>query len=165
MKLLRTIRLDASDAFLFPSPAEDGEWAISGAFLFTEMSPATLKGQDLAAFRSGFLGVPSLGWSTLAQIVEASAEDRAIAIDLLAHCFTEQLGAPDQRTALRAATEEVDFAISLCDHPAGTLVAVDRRHEDGAVHEAFRTLRQRDDFQRWPVISLEAGTKEEEQTT
>jgi hypothetical protein len=162
MKLLRTIRLDVSDAFLFPSAAEAGEWAVSGAFLFTELDVAALQGQDLAAFRGGFLGVPSLGWSTLAQIVEVSVEDRATAIDLLAHRFVERLGAPDHQTALQAATEEIDFAMSLCDHPAGTLVAVDRRDENGAIREAFRTLRPRDDFQQWPVISLIDDASENE---
>src|SRR5579871_6929975 len=139
MKLLRTIRLDASDAFLFASAAESGEWAISGAFLFSERELATLKGQDLAAFRSGFLGVPSLGWSTLAQIVEVTKEERATAIDLLARCFVERLGAPDHRSARQAAAEEIDFAMSLSDHPTGTLVAVERSDENGAIREAFRT--------------------------
>ena len=32
MKLLRTIRLDPSDTFVFEMPAEPGEWAVSGAF-------------------------------------------------------------------------------------------------------------------------------------
>ena len=32
MKLLRTIRLDDSDTFLFETAAESGEWAVSGAF-------------------------------------------------------------------------------------------------------------------------------------
>ena len=162
MRLLRTIRLDASDTFLFPSAAEAGEWAVSGAFLFSEVNLATLKGKDLAAFRSGFLGVRSLGRSTLAQIVEANAEERAIAIDLLARCFAERLGAPDLQTAWRAATEEIDFAISLCDHPTGTLVAVERSAENGAIREAFRTLRRRDDFQQWPVISFESDASESE---
>ena len=165
MKLLRTVRLDASDAFLFPSAAEAGEWAVSGAFLFSEADLATLKGQDLAAFRGGFLGVPSLGRSTLAQIVEVNAEERASAIDLLARCFLERLGAPDLPTARQAAAEEIDFAISLCDHPAGTLVAVERSAENGAIREAFRTLRRRDNFQQWPVISFESDASESETAT
>jgi hypothetical protein len=37
----------------------------------------------------------------------------------------------------------VAFAASLCDHPADTLVAVRRTFEDGAIREAFRTLRPR----------------------
>lgn len=35
MKLLRTIRLDASDTFIFDPPAEPGELAVSGAFVFS----------------------------------------------------------------------------------------------------------------------------------
>ena len=30
---------------------------------------------------------------------------------------------------------------SLCDHPAGVIIAVTRTFEDGVIHEAFRTLR------------------------
>ena len=77
MKLMRTIRLDPSDTFVFDPPAEPGEWAVSGAFAFWDSDPATLEGKARTAFRSGFLGVETLGWSTLVQIVEASAEDRA----------------------------------------------------------------------------------------
>jgi hypothetical protein len=154
MKLLRTIRLDRSDTAIFPLAAEPGDWAISGAFAFADGDLAALHGKDLAAFRSGFLGVPSLGWSTLAQIVEASVEDRAAAIDLLAGCLIDGFGAPDLETALAAATEEIDFAASLCEHPAGTLIAIERSDRNGAIHEAFRTLRQRDDSPQWQVIAL-----------
>ena len=66
MKLLRTIRLDASDTFVFDVPAEAGDWAVSGAFVFWDKDAANLAGKARAAFRSGFLGVKSLGWSTLA---------------------------------------------------------------------------------------------------
>ena len=34
MKLLRTIRLDPSDTFVFERAAKPGEWAVSGAFVF-----------------------------------------------------------------------------------------------------------------------------------
>ena len=34
VKLLRTIRLDPSDTFVFERAAEPGEWAVSGAFVF-----------------------------------------------------------------------------------------------------------------------------------
>ena len=65
MKLLRTIRLEASDTFVFDQPAEPGEWAVSGAFAFWGGDPTVLEGKARTAFRSGFLGVSSLGWSTL----------------------------------------------------------------------------------------------------
>jgi hypothetical protein len=45
--------------------------------------------------------------------------------------------------AREAAEEEVAFAASLCDHPRDTLIAVHRSFEDGALREAFRTLRPR----------------------
>jgi hypothetical protein len=143
MKLLRTIRLDPSDTFVFERAAEPGEWAVSGAFMFADADPDTLGGKPRAAFRSGFLGVPSLGFSTLVQIVEASAAERATLVETLAHALCERLGAPDMAAARAAAEEEVAFAASLCDHPRDTLIAVRRSFEDGAIREAFRTLRPR----------------------
>ena len=77
MKLLRTIRLDPSDTFIFADAAEPGEWAVSGAFMFADDDPAKLEGKSRSAFRGGFLGVQSFGWSTLVQIVEANEQDRA----------------------------------------------------------------------------------------
>lgn len=154
MKLLRTIRLDPSDTFIFPSAAAPGEWAISGAFVFADVEPAMLQGKPLAAFRSGFLGVPSLGWSTLAQIVEAEAADRSSAIDLVARCLLDRFGAPDLDVAQIAATEEVDFAASLCDHPPDTLIAVHRAVERGTIRESFRSLRPRSGARRWQAPSF-----------
>ena len=96
MKLLRTIRLDPSDTFIFERAAEPGEWAVTGTFMFGG-DPAALEGKARAAFRAGFLGVASLGWSTLVQIVEASDDDRLAAIDALA----KQLVAISARRASR----------------------------------------------------------------
>lgn len=143
MKLLRTIRLDPSDTFVFERAAEPGEWAVSGAFMFADADPDALGGKPRAAFRGGFLGLPSLGWSTLVQIVEASEADRAALVEMLAHALHERLGAPDLAAARAAAEEEVAFAASLCDHPRDTLIAVRRSFEDGAMREAFRTLQPR----------------------
>jgi hypothetical protein len=143
MKLLRTIRLDPSDTFIFPVAAEPGEWAVSGAFVFSDIDPATLLGKDRSAFRSGFLGLPSLGWSTLVQIVETDADGRLKAIDTLAKCLVDRFGAPDLAVARAAAADEIDFTGSLCDHPSDTLIALHRAHEDGATRETFRALRAR----------------------
>ena len=143
MKLLRTIRLDPSDTFVFERAAEPGEWAVSGAFMFGDADPALLEGKPRAAFRAGLLGVQSLGWSTLAQVVEASEADRDSVIDTLARQFVAQLGAPDLAVARAAAEEEVAFAASLCEHPHDTLIAVHRTFEDGTIREAFRSLHAR----------------------
>jgi len=144
MKLLRTIRLDPSDTFVFDRAAEPGEWAVTGAFMFAEDDPAKLEGKARAAFRSGFLGVASLGWSTLVQIVETSDHDRLAAIDTLAKQLMVDFGAPSIEDAVAAAEEEFEFAASLCNHPLDTLIAMHRSHEDGEIRETFRTLRPKD---------------------
>lgn len=143
MKLLRTIRLDTSDTFVFERAAEPGEWAVSGAFVFWAGNPEALAGKARAAFRSGFLGLDSLGWSTLVQIVEASDADRAAVVELLAQKLVASFGAPDMAAARAAAEDEVAFAASIAEQPQDTLVAVHRRVEDGDVREQFRTLRPR----------------------
>lgn len=144
MKLLRTIRLDPSDTFVFDKAAEPGEWAVSGAFPFWDIDAAALQGKARSAFRSGFLGVETLGRSTLVQIVEASDTDRAHMVELLARQLVTHFGAPDIDVARVAAEEEVAFSESLCTQPKDILVGVHRGYEDGAVRETFRTLRPRE---------------------
>ena len=63
-RLLRTIRLDASDALVFPRAADPGEWAVPGGFCFWDDDVAALEGKRRQAFRAGFLGLASFGWST-----------------------------------------------------------------------------------------------------
>jgi uncharacterized protein DUF6505 len=162
VKLLRTIRLDPSDTFVFEHAADPGEWAVSGAFMFADADPDALAGKSRAAFRGGFLGVASLGWSTLVQIVEATQEDRDRLVDTLGRQLRERLGAPDFAAARAAAEEEVAFAASLCDHPRDTLVAVRRTFEDGAIREAFRTLHPRGTRKPMRAFSfLEVESEEE----
>ena len=162
MRLLRTIRLDPSDTFVFERAADPGEWAVSGAFMFADADPSALAGKSRAAFRGGFLGVASFGWSTLVQIVDAAEEDRDALIDTLAKQLRECLGAPDLVAARAAAQEEIAFAASLCDHPRDTLIAVRRTFEDGAIREAFRTLHPRGTRKPMRAFSfLEVESEEE----
>ncbi|MCC8934979.1 DUF6505 family protein [Bradyrhizobium ivorense] len=144
MKLLRTIALDPSDTFVFDVAAEPGDWAVSGAFRFCDRDPAKLDGKDRSAFRSGFLGVQSWGWSTLAQIVPATEGDCRTLVELLASQLVERFDAPDLVAARLAAEEEVAFAQSLCTHPVGALIAVHRSAGDGEVRESFRRLQLRE---------------------
>ena len=144
LKLPRTIRLDPSDTFVFERAAEPGEWAVSGAFVFWNQDSADLPQKQRVALRSGFLGVESLGWSTLAIVTEATEAERQAAVDRLAAQLLEKFGAPDLKAARGAAEEEVAFAASLCDHPAQTLLAVQRSIEDGEIRERFRTVKARD---------------------
>jgi phenylpyruvate tautomerase PptA (4-oxalocrotonate tautomerase family) len=145
VKLIRTIRLDPSDTFVFERAADPGEWAVSGAFAFWSADVAQLEGKARSAFRGAFLGVESLGWSTLVQVVEASAADRAALVERLAQQLVAHFGAPDPAAARAAAEEEVAFAESLCNQAPDTLIAVHRTFENGETREAFRTLHPRGD--------------------
>ena len=143
VKLLRTIRLDPSDTFVFEKAAEPGEWAVSGAFVFWDRDPAALEGKARSAFRGGFLGVASLGWSTLVQIVEASdARSRGGGRYAGATTGREFRRADARRRARRGGRGSHLRRVAL--QPAAG--HADRRAshvEDGEVREAFRTLRPR----------------------
>ena len=134
LKLPRTIRLDPSDTFVYSRAAEPGEWAVTGTFLFFGVDVESLAGKERQAFRGGFLGVESFGWSTLVVVTEATAEERATAVESLAEQLVARCGAPGLEAARRAAEEEVAFAQSLCDHSPNTLLALHRAGDDaGAV--------------------------------
>jgi hypothetical protein len=142
IRLLRTIRLDPSDTFAFERAAEPGEWAVPGSFMFFGADVAGLKGKQKIAFRSGFLGIETGGWSTIAVVVTASAEERRDAVQQLAQYLMADHGAPDLATALAAADEELTFAESCANHPEQTLVVIHRTlGDDGDIREQFRTVK------------------------
>ena len=140
MKLIRTIQLDASDLSVFARAATPGEWAVSGAFMFWEQPAETLLGKERQAFRNGFLGIASLGWSTFAIVSEASAEERAGAVEALALKLVSNFGAPSLEMARDAAEQEIAYAEHLAEAAVGTLVAVERSVEDGEIRERLRTV-------------------------
>ncbi|TVQ56584.1 MAG: hypothetical protein EA355_06475 [Rhodobacteraceae bacterium] len=133
--LPRTIPLDRSDGFVFPSAAASGERAVTGAFLFEGLDVEALPRKRRTAFGAGCLGVASFGFSTPITAVEATEEDRAEAIETLAAGLVARLGAE----------EEIAFAASLArDHAPNTLIALHRTVEQGRIREQFRTLRPRE---------------------
>jgi hypothetical protein len=141
MRLLRTLRVDATDERVFERAAASGEWAVPGGFAFADEADDTaLTGKRRQAFRSGFLGLDSFGWSTFAVVVEA---DLGIADELaaiLARHFVERYGAPDLEAALPAARDEIAFAASVADQPVGTVLRVERELTGDGVREAFRAV-------------------------
>jgi len=163
LKLPRTIRLDPSDTFVFSRAAEPGEWAVTGTFLFFGRHVAALTGKPLQAFRAGFLGVDSFGWSTLVVVTEATAEEHAAAVERLADQLVARCGAPDRATALAAAEEEIAFAASLCDHPPNTLLGMHRSADGDGIREAFRTLHRRAETLPGPFRFVEVEDEEEDQ--
>lgn len=144
LMLPRTIRLDPSDTLVFEHAAEPGEWAVTGSFLFWDREVAALTGKARAAFRAGFVGVRSLGFSTLVVVAEAQPDERDAAIEALAAHIHARLGAPSLDAAQGAAREELAFAASLCQHEAGTILAMHRILEGGEIKERFRALHVRD---------------------
>lgn len=160
LKLPRAIRLDPSDGFVFRRAAEPGEWLVSGSFLFDPQRVAELDAKGRSAFRSGFLGIDSFGWSTLAVVTEATPAEYEQALVLLAGRFVEKLGAPGLSAARDAAAEELAFAASLCDHPPQTLLALHRTLEEGEIRERFRILvprgdRPKDAFRAFEFVEVE----------
>jgi Family of unknown function (DUF6505) len=141
-KLLRTLRLDPSDTFVFERAAEPGEWAVPGSFAFLDQDVANLSGKMKVAFRSGLLGVASGGWSTLCTVVKVTEAERDEAVRQLAELLVREHGAPNLALALAAADEEMSFAEGCAHHPEQTVVVIHRKlGEDGEIREEFRTVR------------------------
>ncbi len=112
LKLPRTIRLDPSDTLVFEHAAEPGEWAVTGSFLFWDKDVSGLTGKARAAFRAGFVGVHSLGFSTLVVVTEAGAEERDEAVEALAGHILTNFGAPSIEAARAAAREEIQALLA-----------------------------------------------------
>ena len=101
IRLPRTLRLDPSDLVVFDRAAAPGEWAVPGGFAFWDEDPAALTGKRRQAFRAGFLGVASFGWSTLVEVAEATTAEREAAVAALAAHIQADYGAPDAAAAGR----------------------------------------------------------------
>lgn len=145
IRLPRTIQLDRSDEVVFAPPATPGEWAVPGTFSFAGRPTESFDRKEKVAFRSGFLGITSFGWSTLVTVSIARAEDRADAVQALAQQLVDKLGAPNLAIALPAAEEELTLAEDLCrGHAEGTVIALHRTEDGAGIHEQFRTLKPRD---------------------
>ncbi len=143
LRLPRTIRFDASDERVFERAAAPGEWAVSGAFAFADADPATLDGKARQAFRSGFLGTASFGWSTFVAVAEITPEDFGRVTEALAAHFCAAYGAPSLQAAREVAHREVRFAADLCAHPINTLLAVQREFGPAGIVERFRTIERK----------------------
>lgn len=140
LRFPRTIRLDESDAAVYDHAAAPGEWAVSGAFAYSELAAGDLQGKTRQAFAHGFLGLESFGRSTLVVVTDIDQTSYDGIVELLAQHFVDHYGAPDIAAARPVAEEEAAFAASLCDHPVNTLLAVSRELEERGVVESFRVI-------------------------
>lgn len=142
MKMLRTIRFDDTDGHVFGIAAAPDEWAISGAFAFTNVDPDELTGKERQKFRNGWLGLDSLARATFVAVADADADDFDACCARLATFLHEQFGAPDMDAAREAAEAEIQYAVEFCrDVPINTLFTVLREFDDeGAIHEEYRIV-------------------------
>lgn len=142
MKLMRTIRFDASDDHVFERAARSDEWAVSGAFAFAAQPSEALVGKVRQAFAHGFLSLESFGRATFVTVAEIEESEVAVLAARLAEHFVGYYGAPDVAAALPAAREEIGFAVDLCsDAPVNTVLAVAREiDEEGQIRETFRSV-------------------------
>jgi hypothetical protein len=142
MKLLQAIRFDASDERVYERAAEPGEWAVSGAFAFADLTPEAITGKIKRAFANGLLGVSSFGRSTFAAVAEITADERQAVARTLARHFLERHGAPSEAHAVAAAEEELAFVEELCaEQSINTLFTVRRvLPAEGGIREEFRVI-------------------------
>lgn len=145
MRFPRTIRLDDADTRLFPLAAEPGEWAVSGAFVFSDRDQATILGKDRQAFRTGFLGTASFGWSSLVVVSEIAQAEREAVIEALTRHLLDRYQAPDHATARAFAEGEAAFGASLCERPVNTIIAVERSFGPQGIGERFRVVEPNDE--------------------
>lgn len=141
MKFLRTIRLDDSDVQVYERAADPGEWAVPGSFAFLDVPEEDLSGKTLQAFRHGFLGTRTFGWSTLVEIAEISEDEYQDVIDRLAAHFMENYGAPHIAAALPVAGDEVDYAAAICEYELHTLLAIEREFGEEGLEESLKVIR------------------------
>ena len=141
MKFAKTIRFDKSDLNVFENASEEAEWAISGAFEFSNDLNENLIGKRKQSFANGFLGLDTFGRSTLVSIVSIDESKKNLILDKLANYFIEKYGAPNLNEAKKVAKEEINFMIDICEnHEIGSLMAVSRTLEDDGIHEKFRHI-------------------------
>jgi hypothetical protein len=102
---------------------------------------AQANGKLREAFRHGFLGTESFGWSTLVQVEEIALAEYAAVVERLAQHLMQRFNAPNLDAAKEMAQEEAAFAVSICEHPRHTLLAIDRLVGEEGIEENFRVVR------------------------
>lgn len=142
MRLARTLRFDESDERVFEIAAQPDEWAISGAFEFSNWAEEDLTGKPRQAFANGWLGLESFGRATFVATAQIEEAEFSALVDGLAQHFVEVYGAPNIESARPVAEEELRFMASICeDHDPNTLLTVQRELVEAGVSESFRAIK------------------------
>ena len=158
MKFPRIIRLDVSDENAFPLAAEPKEWAVTGTFAFADTDPSGFSNKEQLAFKNGWLGTESFGRATFVQVSIIPDEQFEETVRRLAAHLHDRYGAPDMLAAVEAARQEAEYAADLCDHPAATLLAIEREFTDEGVVERIRVMPKKNEGAHakiWSVVEDE----------
>jgi len=142
VRLARTLRFDESDERVFENPAEPDEWAISGAFEFSDWTGEMLTGKPRQAFANGWLGLESFGRATFVATAQIEQAEYDTLVERLAQHFVDVFGAPDLDAARPVAEDELRFMREMCeDHDPNTLLVVQREMVEAGVSESFRAIK------------------------
>ena len=106
MNLARAIHFDESDQRIFHSPAQTGEWCISGGFEFSDWTEADLEGKARQAFSNGWLGLSTFGRVTFVAVTQIEQSE----VDALTHALSDHFvtyyGAPSLEAAKTVAYQK-----------------------------------------------------------
>ncbi len=145
MRLARTLRFDQSDEQVFEVPAQPDEWAISGAFEFSDWTKEMLAGKPRQAFANGWLGLESFGRATFIATAKIEEAEYAALIDRLAAHFVDAYGAPDLDAARPVAEDELRFMREMCeDQDPNTILFVTREMVEDGVSESFQAIKPKE---------------------
>ena len=156
MKFPRTIQFDISDKNTFPVAAEPDEWALTGTFAFTDSEPQQLSNKEQLAFRNGWLGIGSFGFSTFVVVAEITQDQFETVISRIAGHLFEHYEAPDMLAAAKAARIEADYAANLCHHPLETILALAREFTEEGIRERIHVISKQTDTMHakiWAVVN------------
>ncbi|MEM1074746.1 MAG: DUF6505 family protein [Pseudomonadota bacterium] len=141
MKLARAIHFDDSDTRVFHSPAQTGEWCISGGFEFSNWTDGDMVGRAKQAFANGWIGLDTFGRVSLVAVAPLEDFERDALVQALAQHFVAIYGAPSIDAAFPVAQEEIVHMIDLCDaHAANTLLTVSRTLTEAGVRESYSVI-------------------------
>ena len=136
----KTIRMDQSDENIFTTPEEPGVWAVTGTFCFADADFEALDRTGKIAFSSAWLGTKTFGWTTFVQVTDIEDEQFDALISRLSGFLMDNFGAPDLFAAVEAAKGEAFYTAELCDHPVGTLLAIEREITDQGITERVKAI-------------------------
>ena len=109
-------------------------------FAFVDSDPLNWSSKQQLAFRTAWLGIGSFGYSTFVQVVEMSNQEYEQVIQTLSVYLTDIYNAPSLEAAQQAAQQEIDDMLTMCDHPPGTLLSIERSIAEQNITEKTSVL-------------------------